>query len=248
MQGIIGNNIIKLDAVDSTNTYAATLLKNQKHPEGLVITAIYQTSGRGQMGTIWHSAPGESLTFSVILMPTFLKVEQQFLLSMAISLGLVEYLKIKSVTNGIIKWPNDVLVNRKKIAGILIENSLKGNQMTHSVVGIGVNINSGIIGLPETATSLQLETGRHYDLEAELYEICHHLNKYYLMLRTGKFSSIKTAYMEHLLGFHSPVELVKNQVKTVAKVKQVEDNGSILLEDLSGKKFIAGFKEYEWLY
>src|SRR5688572_19765009 len=134
---IIGNNILKLDAVDSTNTYATTLLKNQKPPEGLIIQAFHQTAGRGQMGTNWHSPAGESLTFSVILTPTFLKVDQQFYLNMAVSLGVYEYLTTKGVAGGLIKWPNDILVQRKKLAGILIENALQGNKIQHSIIGVG---------------------------------------------------------------------------------------------------------------
>ena len=111
---IIGNNILKLDAVESTNTYASTLLKNQKVSEGLIIQAFHQTAGRGQMGTNWHSLPGESLTFSVILTPTFLKADKQFYLNMAISLGVFEYLTVKGVAGGLIKWPNDIIVQRKK--------------------------------------------------------------------------------------------------------------------------------------
>src|SRR5688572_4624485 len=161
---IIGNNILKLSAVDSTNTYAATLLKNQKPPEGLIIQALHQTAGRGQMGTNWHSIAGESLTFSVILTPDFLPAEKQFYLNMAISFGLYEYLSVKGIHDGLIKWPNDLLVHRRKIAGILIENSIKGKALQHSIVGIGININSAAAELPSVATSLFSETGRVLNL------------------------------------------------------------------------------------
>lgn len=248
MQRIIGNNIIKLNAVDSTNTYATALLKNQKVAEGLVITTTNQTAGRGQPGTIWHSDEGKSLTFSVILAPTFLKVEQQFYLSMAISLGLMEYLQVKSIRERLIKWPNDILVHRHKLAGILIENTIQGTTIANSVVGIGININNTQIQLPPNSTSLFIETNRLYDLDAELDEICSQLNKYYLWLLTGKFQKIKDTYFECLLGVSNPVKIRKENEEKTVQVINILDDGKIELKDESGKKFIAGFKEYQWIF
>jgi BirA family biotin operon repressor/biotin-[acetyl-CoA-carboxylase] ligase len=245
---IIGNNILKLDAVDSTNTYASTLLKNQKLSEGLIIQAFHQTNGRGQMGTNWHSPPGESLTFSVILMPVFLKVAQQFYLNMAISLGVFEYLSTKGIPGGLIKWPNDIIVQRKKLAGILIENTLHGNSIQHSIVGIGLNVNSNASSLLEFATSLFAETGRLYNLDAEIREIAHHLDKYYTFLRLGKFNLLKQEYMKQLLGHHHPITIKKGEAKIEVTVTDIKESGKIVLEENNGNWWVAGFKEFEWTY
>ncbi len=245
---IIGNNILKLDAVESTNTYASTLLKNQKVSEGLIIQAFHQTAGRGQMGTNWHSLPGESLTFSVILTPTFLKADKQFYLNMAISLGVFEYLTVKGVAGGLIKWPNDIIVQRKKLAGILIENSLMGTHIQHSVIGIGLNVNSTIEALPAFATSLAIETGRVYNIDAELHEMALLMDKYYSFLRLGKFDRLKEEYMKQLLGHHHPITIVKNHEKLDVKVIDIKESGRIVMEELNGNWWTAGFKEFEWTY
>jgi len=250
MQGssIIGNNILKLNAVDSTNTYAMALLKKQKLPEGMIIQAFEQTAGRGQMGTNWHSLPGESLTFSVILTPEFLPVHKQFYLSMAVSLALYDYLRTKGLSSVVIKWPNDIIVDRRKIAGILIETSLKGETIQHAVVGIGLNINSNPDELSTVATSLLAETGRIHDLEAELHEVCQHLDTYYALLKTGKFEKLKQEYMSKLLGVGQPIQVVRGNTKTLVKVIDIKDSGKVVLEEINGNWWVAGFKEFEWTY
>jgi len=248
VSAIIGNNILKLDAVDSTNTYAATLLKNQKPPEGLIIQAIHQTHGRGQMGTIWHSPAGESLTFSVILMPHFLSPDKQFYLNMAVSLGVFEYLSIKGIPGRMIKWPNDIIAGRKKLAGILIENSLLGNTIQHSIIGIGLNVNSKNESLLNLATSLSVETGRLYDLDAEIHEMAHYLDKYYGFLRMGKFEMLKQEYLKNLLGYHKPIIIKKGEAEIEVIIKDVKETGRIVLEEPNGNWWVAGFKEFEWTY
>ncbi len=245
---LIGNNIIKLDAVDSTNTYAHTLLKNQNVPEGTIIQAFHQTSGRGQMGTNWHSLPGESLTFSVILTPTFLRINQQFYLNMAVSLGVYEYLKIKGISGGLIKWPNDIIVNRKKLAGILIENSIKGDMLQHAIIGIGLNVNTDPKDLPPFATSLFTETGRFLNMDAEISELATMLDKYYTLLRLLKFDRLKNLYMEHLLGFNAPMVIRKNGEEMEVRVVNIDETGRIELEKTNSGRFTAGFKEFEWVY
>jgi BirA family transcriptional regulator, biotin operon repressor / biotin---[acetyl-CoA-carboxylase] ligase len=245
---IIGNIILKLDAVPSTNTYASTLLKNQKPSEGLIVQAFHQTEGRGQMGTIWHSQAGESLTFSVILTPTFLKVDQQFYLNMAISLGVFEYLSTKGISGGLIKWPNDIIVQRKKLAGILIENSIQGDKIQHSVIGIGLNVNSTRDSLLSFATSLHVETGRMYDMDAELQEMAQHLDKFYSLLRLEKFDLLKEEYMKQLLGHHHPITIRKGDAEYEVTVTDIKESGRIVLEESNGNWWVAGFKEFQWTY
>jgi BirA family biotin operon repressor/biotin-[acetyl-CoA-carboxylase] ligase len=245
---IIGNNIVKLDAVSSTNTYATTLLKNQNVVEGLIIQAFHQSAGRGQMGTNWHSLPGESLTFSVILMPCFLKADKQFYLNMAVSLGVFEYLTSKGVSGGLIKWPNDIIVQRKKLAGILIENSIKGKYLQHAVIGIGLNVNTDAAQLPPFATSLFAETGRILNIDAEIIEMAQCLDKYYGLLRLEKFKLLKEAYMMQLLGHHHSIQVIKNGTTHEVKLLDVEESGKVLMEEKGKGRWVAGFKEFEWVY
>ncbi len=250
MPGIIGYSILKLDAVDSTNTYASTLLKNQNVPEGLVIQAIEQTAGRGQLGTIWHSTKGESLTFSAILAPSFMAVDQQFYLSMAISLGIYEYMAEKGIVNCSIKWPNDIYIRQNKVCGILIENSILGGtkRLKNSIVGIGINLNQSIDELLPTASSIKAITGTTYHADDELKLLCGWLNMYYLDIQQRKLSKIKKSYLDKLWGHKEYVSIRKDGKEIKIHVMDVEDSGRLVIEDEDKNEMRVSFKEIEWMF
>ena len=167
----------------------------------MVLTA-YQTQGRGQRGNTWVVQPGQNLTFSLILQPTFLQATEQFWLNMAVSLAVYDALAPLIPAGLQVKWPNDIYVNDRKLGGILIENSLQGYHLAHSVVGIGLNINQIQFSHP-TATSLLLETPLEdgYHLPALLTTLCEHLEKRYLQLRTGHRDTLRASYLQHLYRF-----------------------------------------------
>jgi len=131
--------------------------------EGLVVTANFQTSGNGQRGKSWESAIGDSLLISVVIEPN-IPTKNQFSLSKCVALALYDFLT--SHTNDVsIKWPNDILVGKQKIAGILIQNILKGNKITHSVIGVGLNVNqTKFKAYSPRATSLNLLLNKTFDL------------------------------------------------------------------------------------
>lgn len=132
------HDILWLDTVDSTNEEAGRRISDLDNLS--VLSALEQTAGRGQRGNGWSSRRGENLTFSIILKDTGIPARDQFILNEIVSISVVEFL----ASNGIkaeIKWPNDIYVGSRKICGILIENSLRGNHMTSSIIGIGLNIN-----------------------------------------------------------------------------------------------------------
>ena len=136
-----GKNIIHLKEVHSTNRYTAEMLSNSVPiADGSVIMADFQTAGKGQLAAIWESMPKENLLLSVYYRPHFLKIADQFMLSIAISLAICDFLK-KYIENVTIKWPNDIYVGDQKIAGILIENSVQQDVIKNSIIGIGLNIN-----------------------------------------------------------------------------------------------------------
>lgn len=131
--------IIEYDSLTSTNNEAGRLAETLAH--GDVIVAREQTAGRGQRGNSWESAPGMNLTFSLFLRPEW-PAADSFLLSMAISVGITEALREILHTDEIkIKWPNDIYWRDKKLVGILIENSFSGSMVSHSIAGIGLNVN-----------------------------------------------------------------------------------------------------------
>ena len=150
------------NSLDSTNNVALSHLPDI--PSGTVIAAREQTAGRGQRGNTWFTEPGKNLTFSIVLKPSALSAGEAHLLNYLASVAVAEFLESYGVQCSI-KWPNDIYVGRKKICGILVENSLSGGNVAASVIGIGININQKDFPQLANATSLSLATGREYVLE-----------------------------------------------------------------------------------
>lgn len=133
---------IRLDSVESTNTYAKNLPQSDSRTP-LLIVSDNQTDGRGQRGNSWESKPGDNLTFSLVVYPTWLAPAHQFELSMLVSIGIVNALRpyLDSPAWLRIKWPNDIYFGDRKLAGILLENSIANSSIERSVIGIGLNVN-----------------------------------------------------------------------------------------------------------
>ena len=157
--------IIKLDAIDSTNDYLKRLSKESVLENYTIVMANEQTKGKGQMGAKWVSEKGKNLTMSILVKDVPLRNENIFDLNIVVAVSVLNVLKNIQIPNITIKWPNDILSDSKKMAGILIENSLKHNGSFNAIVGIGLNLNqTNFENLPQ-ATSLNCITGQIYDLE-----------------------------------------------------------------------------------
>jgi len=149
--------------VDSTNNYIFSMKGSLLFKEGLVVTANYQSRGSGQRGSLWESLIGENLLISVIV-ESNIPAKNQFLLSKCVSLALYDLLTLHT-DNVSIKWPNDILIGKQKVAGILIQNILKGKEITHSVIGIGLNVNqTEFKAYSPQATSLKLLLNKTFDI------------------------------------------------------------------------------------
>ena len=198
MAEIIGKSTIKLESVDSTNNYTSKLLADNKLTEGTVVLAGYQNSGRGQINNTWESEPGKNLLMSVILYPEFLPVQQQFLLSKVVALGVRDMLA-KFVDEVKIKWPNDIYIGDKKIAGILIENSIMGYTIGSSVAGIGININQEVFlsNAPNPVSLFQLK-GNFFDLDELFGILCEKIELWYVRLCNAQLDLINNAYVDSL--------------------------------------------------
>lgn len=202
----VGQKIVYLPSCQSTNDEAAQLLSQGDVPEGTLIVTDQQTQGRGQRGNQWEAQPGQNLTFSLVLNPTFLAAADQFWLNMAVSLAIQDALSpLLAPTSLTIKWPNDVYVQDRKLGGVLIENTLQGYTLAHSVVGIGLNANQLDFAVP-TATSLLLEApvADGYLLNGLLTVLAEQLEKRYLQLRGGHRNALRTAYLQHLYQYQQP--------------------------------------------
>lgn len=185
---IIGQNIIYLDKVASTNDYLKELVSNFKPlAEGTAILAGDQYQGKGQRGSTWISEAGKNLTVSILLKPQFLALDHQFVLSATIAIAVAKWLKDRTKLPVAVKWPNDIYVAEKKIAGILIENKLRANTIDSAIIGIGININQTNFGTATTITSLANLTGKQdyivKELATELFKSIQH--EYYTLFTQG---------------------------------------------------------------
>jgi BirA family biotin operon repressor/biotin-[acetyl-CoA-carboxylase] ligase len=222
----VGQNIVRLQAVDSTNNYAAMLLEQTNVPEGTAILAGYQHGGRGQTGAGWYSDPGVNVLVSIVLRPDFLQADTHFLLSMAVAAAVRQTVSCFVPDNAVrVKWPNDVLVGNRKIAGVLIENTYRGARLRHSIVGIGMNV--GTRDFPDLpgATSLALEAETAPDTERVLDRLCEELERRYLLLRAGQAELVRREYFEHLYGYGYTVPVVYRESVASGQIMDVADTG-----------------------
>lgn len=247
-QLFVGQNIVSLASVDSTNSRLKELLSNSEPlPEGTVIMAEEQFAGRGQVSNTWVSEAGKNLTISILLNPTFLPADQQFYLNQTICLAVNDVLRTYFDNNATIKWPNDCYVDNKKIGGILIENIIQGDRIKHSIVGLGLNVNQVVYPAElKNVTSFKKILHKDYDLKDLLSEICGAIEARYLQLRAGNTTEIHTAYLGrlHKLGVFSTFRVAGNIVK--GKISGTSRYGLLEIE-IDGKTRQFGLKEIEFV-
>ena len=249
LRAFVGQNLVTLQEVDSTNTFLKNILSNSEPvPEGTVIMAESQVAGRGQQQNKWYSTAGQSLAFSILLKPTFVPLNQQFLLTQIISIAVYESL-LPLVGNQLkIKWPNDIYIGARKLGGILIENQVQGSTIKNAVIGVGLNINQdNFPDLVPNAISLRQILQTDYDLKVLLFEICDHVEQWYVKLRQGNYSLINEAYLRamYLLNKHSRFKVQDTIFEGV--ITGVSANG--LLQVLhSGLTTAYNLKEIQFLH
>lgn len=241
------DKIITLPLTDSTNSYAVQLLKSENVEEGTIVYAYEQKAGRGLGQNSWESEKRKNLTFSIILFPEFLPIQHHFMLSKVISLGLFEYVSSK-IDDIKIKWPNDIYYKDKKLAGILIENSIKGSTINYSVAGIGLNLNQEqFVSNAPNPVSLKQITGKNYSVQDELVLIRQHIKKYYQKLKTGPMDEINRMYIENLYRFNKFYNFRRDNRVFRAKITGVNEYGhlQVLTSNNETKEF--ELKEIEFL-
>lgn len=248
----IGKVCRRFEELTSTNDYAFELISRagegkaakSKPPEGMVVWADNQTAGRGQFGSRWESTPGKNLTFSVILYPIWLEVPAQFYLSMAMALGLRDAVASPGPPGGgepgtAIKWPNDLYLGNRKAAGILIQNTISGQYLQASVVGIGLNVNQLEFdpGIPNP-TSLALAQGRLFDLESVAGRLFECLEQRYLQLKSDQRKLLKTEYEQCLYRLGEPVlfRRMADDSEFSGTIRGVTETGMLKVETASGEE------------
>ena len=225
--------IIKLDAIDSTNDYLKQLSKESALENYTIVMANEQTKGKGQMGAKWVSEKGKNLTMSILVNEVSLKTENIFDLNIAVAVSVLNVLKNIEIPNITIKWPNDILSDSKKVAGILIENSLKPDSTFNAIVGIGLNLNQiNFENLPQ-ATSLTCITGATYDLEEIAVQLKNSLEEN-LQILTKNSLMLWQEYHQSLYKLNYPFAFEdKMGNRFMGIIKKVTRDGKLemLLED-----------------
>lgn len=242
-------NLIKLNATDSTNTYLKQLVRETSVPDQTVVITNHQLNGRGQMGNGWNSEAGKSLTFSMFKRFEDLFPEQQFMISMAVSLGIAEAFKNLHIPDIAIKWPNDILSGNKKVGGILIENVLETSYIKYSVIGIGINVNeSSFPDLPQ-ASSLKLQTGINFQLEEVLEKLLQSIYAALENLGAQEFSPLKFKY-ESKLFKKNKICVFENKEGNLFNgiIRGISDRGELFLEPEDGPMQKFELKEVKMIY
>lgn len=249
---IFGSAKIKLDAIGSTNDFARDLLtKGDEILEGTVVIAENQQTGRGQRGNSWVSEAGMNLTFSVVLFPKFLSPSDQFELSKAISLGIINYLRDVlpvNMTGVRIKWPNDIYVGNEKICGILIENAISGSKILHAVVGIGLNVNQDHFEKSlANPTSMKLVSGEHFELEHQLSCLLGYLDRSYVELRNRGSQKLNNNYVKNLYRYKELAQFKIGNQPIQATIIGVDGSGKLILEKENKEQMHADFQEVKFV-
>lgn len=233
--------LFKVDETDSTNLHVRGLTQAQKQGDAsvaapiIVLSADYQTAGRGQEANTWESERGKNLLFSILIHPTMVPVQRQFLLSKMGALALKEALDTYVNEDITLKWPNDIYWKDRKISGTLIETSLSGGHIKDCVFGIGLNVNqlSFSPALPNPVSLCQI-VGHEVDRKEMLERVLKAFVKYFKLMEEGGYADISALYHESLYRKHGFFSYKDSEGLFEGAVVEVEDNGHLVLRNREG--------------
>lgn len=241
--------LITLPSIDSTNRYLKDLVHSEAVlPDYLTVFTPVQTAGVGQYGAKWQSEPNTNLTFSTLFIPKNLTIERAFILNMLVPLTVVKVLKAQNIAAEI-KWPNDIIIERKKVGGILIENIVQGQQIVKSVIGIGLNVNQrDFSGLPK-ASSLANITGRVFKVKKLLKEVMNALEEMLEEVSTTSFEQVYEEYQEYLFQKGKVAAFRPKTGKDfMGIIRGVTPNGALIVATETEEIKQFQLKEVELLY
>ncbi len=242
-----GKVLIEFKQLDSTNDYAMSLVRSDAAKEGMLITTKDQTKGKGQRGRVWQSQAGKNIAMSVIYQPNTIHHKQAYLnkcVAIACHQLIAEQLGGEEVR---IKWPNDIYYQDQKLAGILIENVYAGNQLTNSVIGIGINVNQ--VKFPDELVnpiSLKLIVGGNLHISSLIVRLCELLEQQYLLFKRDEWGIIQANYLERLYRFQEVGNYMTSYGELSGRITDVNENGQLVLQT-DANEFVFNVKELEFL-
>lgn len=226
--------VLEFEVLESTNKTAADLLTRGEAGHGSVILAHAQHDGRGQRGRSWQSEPGRDLTFSIVARPEALRADGQFMLSKVAALAVHDAVRAHVDADVRIKWPNDILVDRRKVAGILIKNDLVGDLVVTSVVGIGLNVNSTAFPNDLLATSLALERGQEFDRMEVLRQLLDRFNHWWAKWQAAPEEGL-VSYTDRLWARGRWTDMLLDDRPVKGRAMDVDGLGRLIVEMEDGR-------------
>ena len=223
-------HVIKLDAIDSTNDYLRKLILGKNPTAPTVVVSQYQKKGKGQRGQAWISQAGKNLMFS-LYMPNFsLPTKEVFSINKIVSVCLLHWLSSFQMPNICIKWPNDILSGDSKIAGILTESNVHHLTASPFIIGVGLNVNQVEFQNLPNATSMQLLTGKSYDIDALLFSLTTKLIEYL----TPPIKNYNDDYHKYLYSLGQSRLFLRENKMFEGIIQFVNSEGKLVLETTAG--------------
>ena len=241
--------LIKLDAIDSTNDFLKRLSVEQALENFTVVTAEEQTRGKGQMGAKWVSETGKNLIFSVLINNKLNSISEIFDLNVAVALAVLTTLEINNIPNLSVKWPNDIMSDNKKLAGILIENTIKNNGEISSIIGVGLNVNQQNFDELPKASSLAVILKKEFEKDLILNQFIECLKLNYDLLNNKLASQLWKNYNNKLfkLGIPMPFSLL-DETQFMGIIQGVNSKGKLEVKLENDTIETYGIKEIQLLY
>jgi len=236
------NNQVKLNEIDSTNKFLLQLHKKKKFTNTVIVTADFQTNGKGRKGNSWESEKGKNLLISILLRHK-LKIEDQFLFNICVSMSIHELISKYTNEKVYIKWPNDIIIHNKKIAGFIIDNLVQKNIIHTSIIGIGLNVNQlKFKKYNPSATSISLIKETEIDLDKLKNDLLKILENNYNVLDKAAIKKYNKLLFKK--GVSMQFKTIKGIIK--AKIVSVNIKGAMKLniEGKGLKRFLADKVKY----
>lgn len=235
-----GQEIFYFPVVDSTNTKAKQLAE-EGHPTGTLVVADKQESGKGRRGRNWESPSGAGIFMTLMLKPE-IHPDNASMLTLVAALAVSKAISVQTGRPAGIKWPNDIVMNGKKICGILTEMSAQFDYINHIVIGIGINVHNE--SFPEEishiATSLFMETGEHFNRAALMEEILEQFEKYYAVyLETENLAGLVKEYNSNLINLNQSVRVLDPKEPFEGKAMGITLRGELMVDTWEGRKLVS---------
>ncbi len=228
-------NIIHLESVDSTNNYIANCIKEGALPDNTVILADYQTKGKGQRNTNWNSKIGENLLFSMYKIWTNFEISDIKFLNQSVSYAIIGLLKLYNIESEI-KWPNDIYVGDKKIAGVLIENQFRGNFITTSIIGIGLNVNEINDAEINDRTSLIDLLGKKTEIIEIAEKLISQLKILFENILNRNFTEIENNYLTSLYKYKIEAKYCDSEGEFFGIIEGTDTFGKLIIKKSADQK------------